>query len=81
MIFFIPSNLVGVSLELSFWILKNTSYLLYSGFKYAVVNPLFYNKESENTDEDIKDSVIIIENEELLEKLENIQKLLEENNT
>ena len=61
-------------------ILKNIV-ICYIGFKYAVVNPLFYNKESENTDEDIKDSVIIIESEELLEKLENIQKLLEENNT
>ena len=36
MIYFVPSNLLNVSLEVSWWILKNTGYYMFQGLKYGI---------------------------------------------
>jgi len=78
MIYFVPTNLLNVSLEVSWWILKNTGYYMFQGLKYGISSlgshPQGDGKITEECN--IEDSVIIIENDKILEQLDNIQRLL-----
>lgn len=80
MIYFVPTNLLNVSLEVSWWILKNTGYYMFQGLKYGISSlgshPQGDGKISEECN--IEDSVIIIENDKILEQLDDIQRLLRE---
>ena len=80
MIYFVPSNLLNVSLEVSWWILKNTGYYMFQGLKYGI-NSLGSHPQGDGKIDgecNIEDSIIIIENDKILEQLDNIQRLLTE---
>ena len=80
MIYFVPSNLLNVSLEVSWWILKNTGYYMFKGLKYGI-NSLGSHPQGDGKIDgecNIEDSIIIIENDKILEQLDNIQRLLTE---
>ena len=80
MIYFVPSNLLNVSLEVSWWILKNTGYYMFQGLKYGINSLGSHPQGDGKIDEEcnIEDSIIIIENDKILEQLDNIQRLLTE---
>lgn len=86
MIYFLPGNLLSLGFEVSWWLFKNTSYVVYQGIKYGVTsittvsNPQGDGIPSEE-DLNIEDSIMIIEKSDLLEKLDHIEKMLEERNT
>ena len=81
MIFFLPSNLLSVGLDVSWWLLKNTTYAVFQGLKYGVTSITTGNPQGDGlpSEEDlnIEDSVMIIEKSDLLEKLDHIEKMLE----
>ena len=86
MIYFLPGNLLSLGFEVSWWLFKNTSYVVYQGIKYGITsiitvsNPQGDGIPSEE-DLNIEDSIMIIEKSDLLEKLDHIEKMLEERNT
>ena len=78
MIYFVPSKLRNVSVEVSWWILKNTGYYMFQGLKYGI-NSLGSHPQGDGKIDgecNIEDSIIIIENDKILEQLDNIQRLL-----
>lgn len=86
MIYFLPGNLLSLGLDVSWWLLKNTTYVVFQGLKYGVTsittsnNPQGDGIPSEE-DLNIEDSIMIIEKSDLLEKLDHIEKMLENRNT
>jgi hypothetical protein len=80
MIYFVPTNLLNVSLEVSWWILKNTGYYMFQGLKYGISSLGSHPQGDGKIGEEynIEDSVIIIENDKILEQLDDIQRLLRE---
>ena len=84
MIFFLPGNLLSFGLEVSWWVFKNTSYVVFQGIKYGITSITTGSPQGDGTpsDEDlnIEDSVIIIENSDLIRRLDNIEKLLSKTN-
>ena len=80
MIYFVPTNLLNVSLEVSWWILKNTGYYMFQGLKYGISSLGSHPQGDGKINEEcnIEDSVIIIENDKILEQLDDIQRLLRE---
>jgi hypothetical protein len=86
MIYFLPGNLLSLGFEVSWWLFKNTSYVVYQGIKYGITsittvsNPQGDGIPSEE-DLNIEDSIMIIEKSDLIEKLDHIEKMLEERNT
>jgi hypothetical protein len=86
MIYFLPGNLLSLGLDVSWWLLKNTTYVVFQGLKYGVTSITTGNNPQGDglpSDEDlnIEDSVMIIEKSDLLEKLDHIEKMLENRNT
>ena len=74
--FFLPSNLLSVGLDVSWWLLKNTTYVVFQGLKMELPQGNPQGRPSEE-DLNIEDSVMIIEKSDLLEKLDHIEKMLE----
>ena len=38
MIYFLPGNLLSLGFEVSWWLFKNTSYVVYQGIKYGITS-------------------------------------------
>ena len=76
MIYFISSTLIELGLDISWWFFKKGTYLLYNGI-YYLVN---YSKEDNNdNDIDITDSIIIIDNEEILDEIKELKEIIKAN--
>lgn len=80
MIFFLPGNLLSVGLDVSWWVLKNTSYVVFQGIKYGITSITYGNPQGDGVpseeDLNIEESVIIIKRDDLIERLDHIEKLL-----
>lgn len=72
MLYFLSSTIIELGLDVSWWFLKKGTYLLYNGV-YYLIN---YSNTEETIEEDITSSVIIIDNEELIDDIKEIKKIL-----
>lgn len=74
MFYFLSSTVIELGLDVSWWFLKKGTSLLYDGIVYVYD----YSKSEPELKEpsDITDSVVIIENEEILDELREIKKML-----
>tara|TARA_Y100000590_G_scaffold354721_1_gene408097 strand:+ start:219 stop:455 length:237 start_codon:yes stop_codon:yes gene_type:complete len=72
MLYFLSSTIIELGLDVSWWFFKKGTFLLYDGIVYLVN----YNKETPTEVENISNSIVIIENEEILDELREIKSKL-----
>jgi hypothetical protein len=76
MLYFLSSTIIELGLDVSWWLLKKGTYLVYNGVLY-IKN---YGEEIPPTEVgNISDSIVIIENEALLDELREIKSMLSNN--
>jgi len=72
MLYFLSSTIIEVGLDVSWWFLKKGTYLVYNGILYMKN----YGEEPPSEVGNISDSIVIIENEEILDELREIKSRL-----
>ena len=78
MFVYLTNVILDITVGITWWITKNTCYTVYNGITYILSNGYTYysgNETSENNSEDkINNSIVIIESEELFDKIRSLSK-------
>ncbi len=80
MFIYLTNVILDITVGITWWITKNTCYTVYNGVTYILSNSYNYysgndtSTSENNSEEKINNSIVIIESEELFDKIRSLSK-------